>query len=77
MSEVAKIRARIDQEIEAMNIAIRGYTLTARHDIINNRYAELETCKEQLTPYLGEQGALEVIIQALDNLDLDKPSQHF
>ena len=76
MSEVAKIRARIEQEIEAMNMAMQGYAVTARHDIMNNRYAELETCKEQLAPYRGEQGALEVIIQALDTLDLDRPSQH-
>jgi hypothetical protein len=76
MSEVAKIRARIDEEIEAMNLAMRGFTVTAKHDIINNRYASLETYKEELTLHLGEEGALEVIIQALDNLGTDKPSQH-
>lgn len=75
MSEVAKIRAMIDQEIAAMNLAMRGYTVTARHDIINNKYASLETYKQELTLYLGEQEAFEVIINALDNLDIDRPPQ--
>jgi len=75
MSEVAKIRAMIDQEIAAMNMVMRGYNITARHDIINNRYASLEIYKQELTPHLGEQGAFEVIINALENLDIDRPSR--
>jgi hypothetical protein len=71
MSEIAKIRARIDEEIAAMNLAIQGYAVTARHDIVSSRYANLETCQQALAPHLGEQGALEVIIKALENLDTD------
>lgn len=75
MSEVAKIRARIDEEIAAMSLAMQGYAVTARHDIINKKYANLETYQQELMPYLGEQGALEVIITALENLDTDRPRQ--
>lgn len=72
MSELAEIRARINQEVEAMNLALNGYAVTAKHDMINNRYATLATYQQELTPHLGEQGALEVIINALDNLDTPK-----
>ena len=75
MSEIAEIRARIDQEIAAMMLALRGYGVIARHDIINHRYTSLEKYMNELTPYLGEEGALDAVIKALDDLDTDRPSQ--
>lgn len=65
MSEVARIRAQIDCEIEAMRQA-QGYASVASHDIITHRYENLTNCFERLAAKLGPQQAIAEIAQKLE-----------
>lgn len=65
MSEVARIRAQIDQEIEAMRQA-QAYAGVARHDIIMHRYENLAGCFERLAARLGPMTAIEEIVRKME-----------
>lgn len=66
MSEVARIRAQIDCEIEAMRQA-QGYAVVARHDIITHRYENLTACFERLAAKIGEATAIAEIVQKMED----------
>ena len=65
MSEVAHIRAQIDQEIEAMRQA-QAYASVAIHDIITHRYEHLTSCFERLAAEVGTTAAIEEIAQKME-----------
>ncbi len=65
-SDVAQLRQQIAREREAMTNALSGYAITARHDVITNRYNQLGHYHEQLIALLGEQAAIAVVIEALE-----------
>lgn len=65
MSEVARIKARIDQEIEAMRQA-QAYASVASHDIITHRYEHLTACFESLAAKVGTTAAIEEIARKLE-----------
>jgi hypothetical protein len=67
-SEIAQLRNRIDQEIEAMRQAMSGYAIVSPHEVITNHYQTLSTCFEELTAQVGEQAAIEVLIARLEEI---------
>ena len=60
MSEVARLRRRIEMECEAMKLALEGFCMTARHEMIDNRYRSLGTIQEELTEVVGEEEAARI-----------------
>ncbi|SRR5579883_1086960 len=67
VSEVQRIKQLIEQECEAMNLALHAYAVTARHEFIGRKYHQLGTYQAQLGQLLGEQAAVEIVIEALEN----------
>ncbi len=65
-SEVARLRQQIDQEIAASKLAMSGYAVVARHDIITHHYDALGACLEQLTVHVGKQAAAQILVEALE-----------
>lgn len=67
-SEVAQLMAQIDNEIGAMRQAMHGFASLAKHEIIRQRFVGLDTCFQQLSLRIGEQRALEAIVQKMEEL---------
>lgn len=65
MSEVAQIRKRIEQDIEAMRQA-QTYACVARHDVIARRYEHLAGCFERLAADIGFTAAIAEIARAME-----------
>jgi hypothetical protein len=65
MSEIARIRAQIDQEIEAMRQA-KAYASVASHDVITHRYEHLTRCFEHLAAEVGPTAAIEEIARRME-----------
>lgn len=65
MSEVAKLRQRISQEIAAMQ-HIKAFAETTRHEMINSRMERLGAYMEKLSPALGQDAAVKLIIDQLE-----------
>ncbi len=63
MSEIALLRQRIETECRAMQQALHGYAVVARHDIIARRFASIGQHKEQLAAVVGEQEAVRITCQ--------------
>ena len=61
-SEVARFRKLLELECEAMKLGFSGFAMTARHDIIHNRYKNLGTHEKELAKHIGEEKAHEVMI---------------
>ncbi|GCE13659.1 hypothetical protein [Tengunoibacter tsumagoiensis] len=61
LSEVAHIRQQIDSICRSMNQALTGYSITAKHTIISNKYKTLDMYHEQLKGIVGEHEAIEII----------------
>jgi hypothetical protein len=60
-SEVARIRANIEAECEALqNLTL--FSRTASHDIINARFKNLETFHEELRTIIGENEATSTVV---------------
>ena len=62
----ARIRAQIDQEIAAMELAKHGFATVARHEIITHRFANLDKCVASLAEQIGDQAAIETLIEQLE-----------
>ena len=60
-SEVARLRARIAEECQAMYTLAR-FSSTASHRSIDARYHSLERYHAQLSPLVGERSATEMIV---------------
>ncbi len=65
MSEVARIRQCIDQEIAALKHA-KGFAVTARHEMITARLERLGACIEALSSVLGAEGAARLLVDQLE-----------
>ncbi len=65
-SEIARLRAQIDQEIAAMRLGLDGYAVVSKHAFINHRFEQLGKCIERLRPQIGEQKAVEMVMDALE-----------
>ena len=67
-SEVARLRQRIAAEYEAAHRAMYEFADgVARHRFITARMENVGRCQEELSRYLGEQQAIEILTQIIDN----------
>lgn len=67
-SEVARLRQHIAAEYEAAHRAM--YELAdgvARHRFITARMENVGRCQEELSGYLGEQQAIEILTKIIDS----------
>lgn len=61
VSEVARIRANIEAECEALqNLTL--FSRIASHDIINARFKNLDACHKELRTIIGENEATSTIV---------------
>jgi len=65
-SEIARLKQQIATEVHAMRQALEGYATVGRHQIINRRFANLGQHMTQLSREVGEQRAIEVVAEALE-----------
>lgn len=63
LSEVAKIRQSIQQEIEASRQGLNGLATVARHDSINKRMGHLDELHQQLAARIGEDEATKFLLK--------------
>ncbi len=56
-SEVARLLKQIELEAQAMQQALNGPAITARHDFIAHRYDSIGGLHEELIPLVGEEQA--------------------
>ncbi len=67
-SEVARLRQRIAAEYEAAHRAMYEFADgVARHRFITARMENVGRCQEELSRYLGEQQAIEILTKIIDN----------
>ncbi|HLZ59582.1 MAG TPA: hypothetical protein VKR06_21755 [Ktedonosporobacter sp.] len=66
-SEVARLRAQIEVECQAMSQALYGYAMAAKHEFINRRYESLGELQEQLRDLVGQPAAMEMLIEVIDS----------
>lgn len=62
-SEVARIRALIDCECQALHRLKYGFAAVASHEVINHHYEQLGAIYERLAPQVGEQAAIDLIAE--------------
>lgn len=67
-SEVARLMAQIDREIEALQWIKSGFIKCANHEMIMNRYRSLDVYYEQLVPYVGEEQAIDEICERINTI---------
>jgi hypothetical protein len=65
-SEVARLRAQIDAESEAMRQALNGFAESSAHHAINARMENLGRIYEESRGLVDEETALAMIIASLD-----------
>ena len=63
MSEIARIRAQIEQECEALRLALYGYATVASHSIIERKYDSLGKRREELEKHLGTEEAGKIVCE--------------
>jgi hypothetical protein len=62
-SEVARIRAQIEEECAGMRNGLYGYAITAKHEFIHARYNRLWELQDELARYVGEHQATQEIVE--------------
>ncbi len=67
-SEIRRLMQQIDTEIAAMRQAMTGFATVARHEIISHRFANLGQHMTQLSGEVGKQRAIEMVIDALEQV---------
>jgi hypothetical protein len=63
-SDVARLREQIEREYEAMQQAMYGPAMVARHDIISHSYEAVGTYRNKLTCIVGNDQATDIMCQA-------------
>lgn len=67
VSEVARLRARINAEHEAACWALTGLAVgTAQHWFITRRMERISTCQEQLAALVGKQASVAIVAEVLE-----------
>ncbi|MFL5706371.1 MAG: hypothetical protein ACJ8AG_26645 [Ktedonobacteraceae bacterium] len=63
-SELRRLLRQIDVEYEAAYSGMRAFASgTARHDFINAKMLNIDTCRIELTALVGEEEALRLMVQ--------------
>ncbi|HJT59145.1 MAG TPA: hypothetical protein VJ761_21745 [Ktedonobacteraceae bacterium] len=66
-SEVARLMAQIDAETTAACRGLSGLAAgTLKHAVINAKMERIAALKETLTPKIGEEAAVKVVIELLE-----------
>ncbi len=65
-SDVACLRRQIELECEALNRALSGYAIMAKHEIIAYRHKTLTLYQVQLSRLVGQKMALEISVNIYD-----------
>ena len=63
MSEIARLRRQIEEECEAMRLALYGYAVVASHEIIEHRYNSLGKRQEELEQFVGREEANNIVVE--------------
>ena len=63
MSEVAQLLRQIEQECEAMRLALEGYATVASHEAIDHKYNALGRHQEALQRLVGKEQADSIVVQ--------------
>jgi hypothetical protein len=61
-SEIALLKQRIEQECQALRLALNGFAESASHQIIMARYERLGACQAELEKLIGP-GAEEIVCE--------------
>ena len=64
MSDVARLKQRIEEEISSMYLLMHAPAVVSRHDLINHKYRRLGCYQEQLAQVIGPDAAALVVDQA-------------
>ena len=60
-SELARLREQIELECQALHHLMQ-FSAVASHHTINRRYRNLDSCRDQLIPLVGEDQATGIVI---------------
>lgn len=62
-SEVARTRAQIECECEALRLLMRGFAVVASHETITSHYQRLGRYETQLEQVVGSEEAMRVLCE--------------
>lgn len=71
-SEVARLMQEITLQYEAAERALHGYAVTSKHEFITARLENIGTCHEQLKTLVGEETAVQLLGEALEQAGSEK-----
>jgi hypothetical protein len=63
MSEVARLRRQIEQECEALRLALHGYAVVSSHEIIQHKYNALGRHQEELEQLVDKEEAGRIVAE--------------
>lgn len=66
MSEIARLKEKIELEVQAMRAALDGYAVVSSHELIHHKYDQIGAYVEQLQHYMGKHEAAQVMVHAFD-----------
>ncbi len=67
-SEVARIRAQIELECEAIRRVFEEPAIYASHAAIDARYRNLDTHQDALQQHVGEQEAMQTVVDIYEKI---------
>ncbi len=67
-SEVARLRERIDLEIEALQRIKDGFAIVASHKIIQHHYDKIGSYHQELVKHVGEEAATDVLCEGMNKI---------
>jgi hypothetical protein len=67
-SEIALLRAWIDQEVEALQHIRSGFAQVASHETIMHHYRVIDACFAGLSKHIGEEAATEAVCERINEL---------
>ena len=67
-SEVARLRQRIEQECQAMQMGLTGYAVVSNHDAINHKYDAIGEYQNQLEGMVGTEQAAQMIVETYQKI---------
>ena len=72
-SEVARLKAQIEAEVQAAQWALCGVALgAAKHQFITSRMERMGTLHEELKELVGEEEGIRLLIQVMESTDTIK-----
>lgn len=66
-SEVARTRAQIERECEALRLLMQGFAAVASHETITGHYQRLGEYQTRLEQAVGSEEAMQVLCEIYNN----------